>query len=177
MAGSLVNKNSKYRPKIQIPVSKIEIVLEIFAFCGVLAILSYSFAYWSKLPDMVPTHFNFTGEADAWGAKSSILLMPAIVVILHIILTMVSRFPHLFNYPVRITEENARQEYILGRYFLKVLKLLIVWMFFFISRFTISIALGEKTNLGNIMWVMMVTMFVILVGYFIFAFKLAKKKA
>ena len=37
----------------------------------------YLGAIWSQLPDQVPTHFNFAGNADDWSGKTSLLFLPA----------------------------------------------------------------------------------------------------
>ena len=47
--------------------------------------------------------------------KVTIWIMPAVAAIIFAVLTAVSRYPHTFNYPVRITSENARRQYLLGR--------------------------------------------------------------
>jgi uncharacterized membrane protein len=31
---------------------------------------------WNKIPDQVPTHFNITGNADAWSGKTSLIFFP-----------------------------------------------------------------------------------------------------
>ncbi len=36
----------------------------------------YTAISYSTLPDIIPTHFNAAGEADAWGSKNSIWFMP-----------------------------------------------------------------------------------------------------
>jgi uncharacterized membrane protein len=47
----------------------------------VLVLLPFAYAayLYPNLPASIPTHFNFKGEADAWGDKSSIYLAPAIL--------------------------------------------------------------------------------------------------
>ncbi|WP_293285512.1 hypothetical protein [Microcoleus sp. PH2017_40_RAT_O_B] len=54
-----------------------------------------------------------------------------------------SRYPHTFNYPVRITQENARRQYLLGRGLLVWLKAEVCWLFAFIVRQQILVALGN----------------------------------
>ena len=41
--------------------------------------LAYAAYIYPSLPDTIPTHFNFKGEADGFGGKSSIFLAPAIL--------------------------------------------------------------------------------------------------
>ena len=44
----------------------------------VLIILPYVYlaTIWNKLPDQVPTHFNISGNADAWSGKTTLLFLP-----------------------------------------------------------------------------------------------------
>ena len=59
----------------------------------------------------VPTHFNVAGQADAWGSPVSLWVLPVIATFLFILMTLVSRFPESFNFPVRVTAANrARLE-------------------------------------------------------------------
>lgn len=56
----------------------------------------------NPLPGRIPTHFNAAGNPDGWGTPSMLLLLPVVALALYAILTVVSRFPSAFNYPVRI---------------------------------------------------------------------------
>lgn len=64
-----------------------------------------------SLPEVVPTHFGVTGEADAWGPRWSVLVMVAVWLLLAVGIAVLSRFPRVFNYPVPVTEENAQPLY------------------------------------------------------------------
>jgi uncharacterized membrane protein len=60
--------------------SKIPVVL-------ILILVPFAYAYYlyPSLPYRIPTHFNASGEADAWGHKSSIFLLPLIMGVTSII--------------------------------------------------------------------------------------------
>jgi uncharacterized membrane protein len=100
-------------------------------------------AFWGALPDRIPIHFALGGLADAWGDKVAIWMLPALATIIFAVLTAVSRYPHTFNYRVRITQENARQQYLLARGLLVWLKAEICWLFAFVVRQQILVALGN----------------------------------
>jgi len=44
------------------------------------------------LPDTIPAHYNFAGEADRWGSKYELLIFPAILIPYGIIWTACGRF-------------------------------------------------------------------------------------
>lgn len=47
-------------------------VLNLLSFLLFLGLFLYPVLIWSKIPDEIPTHYNFAGEADAFGSKSSL---------------------------------------------------------------------------------------------------------
>lgn len=57
----------------------------------IFVLLPFAYAYYlfPTLPEIIPTHFNATGEADAWGNKSSIFLLPLIMGVVSIIVFMI----------------------------------------------------------------------------------------
>ena len=62
-----------------------------------------------RLPARIPTHFDLAGQPNGWGSPSSLLLLPAVALAIYLSITLVSRFPSAFNYPVRVTPENHAQ--------------------------------------------------------------------
>lgn len=51
----------------------------------IIAPFVYAYYLYPSLPYKIPTHFNASGEADAWGHKSSIFLLPFIMGVTSII--------------------------------------------------------------------------------------------
>jgi uncharacterized membrane protein len=117
-----------------------------------IAALLFSFIYlaskWSELPDTIPTHFNSAGEADGWGSRYVLIILPLLALVLFIGFSVLSRFPHKFNYLVQITEENAYYQYSTGRLLLSWVKLEIVLLFSFIEYKVIQGALENSSSLG-----------------------------
>jgi uncharacterized membrane protein len=61
-------KLNKYgRPKVNVPTSALERVLNIVSIWGVVIIWANLIASWKNIPDRIPTHFGFSGVPDAWG--------------------------------------------------------------------------------------------------------------
>ena len=59
-----------------------------------------------RLPDRIPTHFDMAGNANGWGSPAMLLLLPVVAVGLYLAMTVISRFPMAFHYPVRVTPAN-----------------------------------------------------------------------
>ena len=55
----------------------------------ILTPFAYALYLFPSLPEIIPTHFNASGEADAWGNKSSIFLLPLIMGVVSIVVYMI----------------------------------------------------------------------------------------
>ncbi|WP_431029726.1 DUF1648 domain-containing protein [Lysinibacillus sp. LZ02] len=136
------------RPKLHIEKTGIEKFANIIGLASILAMILFIIFNWNALPGTVPTHFNGAGEADAWGSKFSLLILPAIAIVLHLFMGIVERKPHAHNYPARLTEENAPQFYIESRKIVNLTKNVCTVMFAYIVIRSILVALGEADGLG-----------------------------
>jgi len=56
-------------PTIRIHKSFMGIIIEMIALLGLLLPMIYIAVLWSKIPDIVPTHFGLSGQANAWGGE------------------------------------------------------------------------------------------------------------
>lgn len=159
-------------PRITVSRTRLDYALEILAAVGVFLGLYELAVNYSALPASIPTHFNFEGEVDSRGGKESILFLGAGIIVLYGILTFVSRIPHMYNFPWKITEENAPRQYRLARTFITLLKTEIVWLFAAIISETIKVALGQSNQMqptSTFVFLGLITASV--VGYFISSYR------
>ncbi len=56
----------------------------------------------NRLTGAVPTHYDAAGHVNGWGSPATLLLLPIVAAALYLGMTLVSRFPSSFNYPVRV---------------------------------------------------------------------------
>lgn len=172
----LTKKHNK-RPVLKLPITGWEIGLEVLSVLGVLFVFLLVYQSWGILPDRIPTHFGFTGQPDAWGNKENLFFLPIMTLAMYLLLTIVSRFPHTFNYtfnyPVKITEENAETQYIMARHLIAVVKVETIWLFAYIQWITIEVALGKATGLSNLF---LPIFMVVLLGTIVVYFYKARKK-
>jgi uncharacterized membrane protein len=159
--------------KLEMPRTRLEIYCEVVAAIAVAFVFIYLSATWTTLPDKVPTHFSFAGTPDQWGSKYSLLLLLGVTFVLYAGLSILSRFPHIYNYPFAITEENRKRQYLLARQMITALKAELVCVFVFITWQTISVARGSVNDLtGWFIPVFLVVVFGTIVLYFIRAYRL-----
>ncbi|MFC5402555.1 DUF1648 domain-containing protein [Cohnella soli] len=121
------------RPKIEIARSALEKALQLAGWLVLIAMIVFISVKWGGLPQRMPTHFNLRGEPDGWGSRWTLWILPAISALLFIGLNQLSRVPHVFNYPVAITEQNAAFQYTVARQLLAWINFEITVMFAYIS--------------------------------------------
>lgn len=137
------------RPRRKIKLTAMDKTLELLGWAGVVGIWLLAATYYSKLPEIIPIHFNGVGIPDRFGSKDDIFTLPTVTTIIFVGMTVLNRFPHIFNYPSDITEENALREYTMATRLIRYLKLIIVCIFLLISFRTIQIAHGNAETLGG----------------------------
>lgn len=60
-----------------------------------------------RLPDRIPTHFDISGQPNAWGSPGFLWFLPMVALGVFVLLTVLGsiRFRR-YNLPVRVTEAN-----------------------------------------------------------------------
>lgn len=139
------------RPRIELPLTSVDYVLEALAALGLVLLLMTMFRHFGVLPDTIPSHFGIDGKPNAYHSKGILWILPAFAGVLYLILSLVNRRPDRFNYNVNITEENAERQYYLGTRILRAVKAFAMLLFAFIVRQVVLITQGEAQGLGS--WV------------------------
>lgn len=140
------------RPVIQFSRSKAETILEVISLFVIISMIAYVAYEWHDMPERIPMHFNGKGEIDGWGNRLSLIAVPLIGVIVYVGLTLLSKFPHVYNYPIPITSQNAHGQYQNARLFMNSLKTVIVILFGFIEWSVIQSAKEGNAELN--LWVL-----------------------
>ena len=162
------------RPKINMELTKADKILEIIGLILLIAVWCITIIYYTKLPEVIPIHFNGKGEADGFGGKINILILPIIATILFIGLTKLNKYPHIFNYPTKITQENALEQYTKATRMIRILKLVIVVIFGLIAFQKIRFANDQTAGLGK--WFLPMTIGLIFIPLFYFVITSFKTK-
>ncbi|MEI6501055.1 MAG: DUF1648 domain-containing protein [Armatimonadota bacterium] len=136
------------RPRLEIVPTRLDAVLDAVSAAGVLITIALFVAVWDKLPGRIPTHFGLSGAPNQWGPRSALLLFVIVPLVLHIGMTILSRMPWSYNYPTKVTEENYKRLYRLGRGMMLWLRTETVWLFAVLGVQTVRVALGAVKTLG-----------------------------
>ena len=159
------------RPRIELPVTQGQRLLGMISLLGLAACWAAPLSAWTRLPDSVPVHFGANGEADGYGTKWLILLLPGLGIVLHVVLGLVQRIGgHHYNFPWPITEENAARQYGLARGLMACMRAFILWTFAVGTWLQVQTALGERSGLGALyLPIVLGGVVAILIGYFVLA--------
>lgn len=140
------------RPAVDVSLTAGEKAIEAAAALGLAFALVTAFYYWPQLPEKMPVHFDFCGRPDSYGPKSGVMLLPVLAAVTYAVFTVLGRFPQIYNYPVRITEENAARQYAIALALMRRLKLEIVWLVAYGQWATFQVALGRARGIAS--WLM-----------------------
>lgn len=85
--------------------------LRALALVGTGVLTAWVLLTYPRLPAVVPTHFTLQGEPDAYGSRTSVLWLSAVMTALVALVAWLSTKPRHLSYPVPVTEENAQRLY------------------------------------------------------------------
>ncbi|MEZ7873800.1 MAG: DUF1648 domain-containing protein [Bacteroidales bacterium] len=151
------------RPRIKIEMTTADKIVEIIGWLALLTVWALTITSYSDLPDIIPTHYNGAGEIDGFGSKVNILILPLIATFFFVGITILNKFPHIFNYPRKINKDNALRQYTYMTKMNRYLKLVFVIVFGLLAYKTIQ----NTGGLGS--WFLPLTMglFIIPMTYFV----------
>ncbi len=147
---------------------------ETIAILGLIVMFGSAGILWSQLPALVPTHFGTSGSPNSYGSKISVWALPIVAFLLYCFLTLISRIPMRFTYPLRTTD---KQKTGLGLQPLTLelvgwLKAEVVWTFAWLNWTILQISLGRSAGLSPAFPV--VTLGAVAVTLAVFVFRVIK---
>ncbi|MES2373785.1 MAG: DUF1648 domain-containing protein [Bacteroidota bacterium] len=162
------------RPKIKLTLSPLDNALELTGKIFLLVLWGLIAYTYFKLPATIPIHFNASGQADGYGNKATLLLLPALATLLYVGLTQLNKYPHIFNYMGNITEDNALRQYTIATRMLRFIKVAILLIFSLVILFVYLTINGVTKGLGS--WFLPFTLTLFLVPVIITISQSLKKK-
>ena len=165
------------RPKLTVPLTTSDLWIDRASFLVFFLIWISVFVYYPGLPDEIPTHFNGRGEADAFGSKQSIWMLMGVFSSIFIGLYILNKYPHLHNYTVKITEQNALKNYRFSTRILRVVNFLNLLLLAYILKTMMTPHEKQDTELGS--WfspLIIIGSLVLIIFIFVSANKLNSKQ-
>ncbi len=156
------------KPKFKINLTTVDYIVEIIGIIGIICLILLPLYYFNDLPNKVPKHFNVFGQPDSYGNKVMIWVIPIIALLLYIGMTILNKYPHIFNYPTKVTNENAEKLYKIATKSIRFLKVVIVVLFSYLNFRIIKTSLNETTGIGYIFLPVFVILIIGTIGFMIY---------
>ncbi|MFY1048310.1 DUF1648 domain-containing protein [Chryseobacterium sp. GP-SGM7] len=109
--------------------STVLIILDILNLLLVLFLWIYTFRMYKKLPEKIPTHFDFEGKPDHFGKKKMAFLLPVLSSIFYVAFFFITQNPESGNFPIELTKANYENQYFIMILMMKWLLFLVLLMF------------------------------------------------
>lgn len=149
------------RPRIELKPTILDIILELLGWFAIIGVWIFVFLNYSNLPETIPTHFDITGKADQFGSKDSIITLQSVLTLMFFGITLLIKLPHKLNYPLQITEKNAKLQYTYATRLIRIIKLAIAIVFGLLFSKTILNSKGIDYGLGVYFYPIIFCLFVV----------------
>ncbi len=137
------------QPILEVPLSPNDKILDGLGWLALIGTWILLLTNFQSLPETIPSHFDFRGNPDGYSSRNTILVLPIVGTVAFFFLTWINRKPHQFNYPVKITPENAFRQYSNATKLIRFLKLALLLLFLGLLYQTIQTGLGQSSGLGK----------------------------
>ncbi len=131
------------QPRLDVPKQPADRAIELVGYGALLMLFGIPAIFYHSLPESIPVHFGFDGVPDRFGPRHTIWLLPGIGILLYAGLMWLVNYPHLFNYPVRLTTGNIYRQYRYAQRVLRIIATLVVIMFAYLKYMGIQVAFGQ----------------------------------
>jgi hypothetical protein len=130
------------RPPLWLP-------LLVASLLGLAAAVVLAVSAWHSLPARLATHYDDDGQATSWGSKWVLILFPLAGIVLFVMMTLISRFPMLLYYPIRLTRQNAHRQVMLALLLIAWMRMAMIWLLVYLEAGAVAAAGGHPLrNLG-----------------------------
>ena len=115
--------------KIEIRKNALDVIETIVSLLCIVGIVVYLLLAWGSIPDRIPGHYNALGEVDRWSGKSSLIVLPIISWLIFGFITLVERYPQIWNTGIPVTEQNRERVYRMLKNLIALVKTFVLLMF------------------------------------------------
>ncbi|ARD48573.1 hypothetical protein SporoP37_10750 [Sporosarcina sp. P37] len=155
------------KPKLDIEKPAVAKAFDVLVIALFAAALVYLVLQWGQLPDRIPTHFGPDGEADRYGSRMELLLLPFIAAVMWAGMTALEKYPHMYNY-LNLRPDTMEIQYRYGVLFMNVVKNLSVLLFIFLIWQTVDIGLMRTDSLNTPIFITILALLFGSMGYYVY---------
>ncbi len=135
----------------------------ILIFIWIFTIINYQ-----KLPEIIPTHFDFNGKPDDFGTRKTVWFLVVVATICFAVMLYFSKNPksRFLNIP-RNLKENPET----GKFIVNILNVILMLIFADAIYESFSIALGKTKELSAVINYLLGSIFILIIGMMIYSAK------
>ena len=141
-----MKKSESQNPRIRPEPRLIDRLLDALVIMLIAGLWAFTLKAYLHLPSRIVVHFDAAGNPDGYGGKWNLLMMPALATLLAAGLFVLNLYPHVFNFPVKITPENAFYQYRLATRLMRWINLLTTLLLAMISWMMVASAGGTMSK-------------------------------
>ncbi|WP_353332557.1 DUF1648 domain-containing protein [Bacteroides sedimenti] len=166
----------KNQQDIRLPRTKVDKIMEAIALLLLIATWLLAIIFYPKLPDVIPVHFNFAGEADGWGSKSHLFILAAVATLVMALTGFSAYYPmRMTNLRIKFTEETKATQLFLASRLLRTVNILIGVLFILVEFSMASSLFTVKPRLFSLLTgVIVILLLLSILVYFALARKYRK---
>lgn len=111
------------RPECKLPLNLVDWLFLCLGFLSVLGLVILWGRTWPNVPDRIPADLPVM-----LGSPKELLILPILALQVYVIVLVLAAVPADYNYPWKITPENAEASYRLGRRLVFVMAAVVPWI-------------------------------------------------
>ena len=138
-------------------ISTIDKILILSSIFIILITIILSVIIYPRLPEIIPTHFNASMEADGYGSRNSIFVMIAFDIFTVALVIFCSFSPNLMSIPFKLNPEKLTAQQYLSSRMCRVLSIWIASLFLLILLTMSTSVFPVSTKLWNILFYITMT--------------------
>ena len=131
--------------KIKLNLSSLDNNLELISKIFLIVMWILTLYIFLKSPQTIPTHFNALGQADNYGSKETVVILPILGTIIYFGLTQLNKYPQLL---IKNFRNNTEKQYAFATRTMRFLKVAILLIFSLVTLFTYLTSIGITNGLG-----------------------------
>ena len=121
---------------MKIKKNKYDIIINFLSLLCLVGTVVFLIISWKTIPAEIPGHYNAAGEVDKVTDKSSLIVLLIVGWIIFIGLSVVEKFPQIWNTGVQVTEQNKEKIYRILKNMIGTIKLLVALMFSYLTLYS-----------------------------------------
>ncbi|MCI7658039.1 DUF1648 domain-containing protein [Anaerotignum sp.] len=118
---------------MKIPRSPYDVLVNVVGICSLGGTTLWLLTVWNRISDHIPVHYDLRGHVDRMAGKDSLWVLLAVSWVMFLALSVVERFPQIWNTGVQVTEKNQEKVYRTLKNMLGTLKMIIAVLFSYLA--------------------------------------------